>query len=176
MFSSRERTSELRQAPCDGVVFAGVQVDMQLTPTITFRHIRGTDLVEAAIRERLRKLETHAPRIVGCRVLMERVQRHHEAGNRYHVRLDFTVPGGAIAVSHEAGLFAAVKDADAEKLSKAAESDPQRKHALVAIREAFDIARRQLQDHVKRERGATKADRARRRPRASRRGVASKKS
>jgi len=93
---------------------------------------------------------------MGCRVLVELVQRHHEAGNRYHVRLDLTVPGEEIVVAHEAGLHATAQDVDAEKLTKVAESDPERKHAPVAIREAFDIARRRLQDYARRQRGAVK--------------------
>jgi len=34
--------------------------------------------------------------------------------------------------------------------------DPERKHVSVAIREAFDIARRRLQDYARRQRGAVK--------------------
>jgi cold shock CspA family protein len=60
-------------------------------------------------------------------------------------------------VAHEAGLHATAQDADLEELTKVAESDPERKHARVAIREAFDIARRQLQDHARRQRGTVKA-------------------
>jgi cold shock CspA family protein/ribosome-associated translation inhibitor RaiA len=129
---------------------------MQLTPTITFRGIEGTAALESDIRARLRKLETYYPRIIGCRVLVELVQRHHGAGNRYHVRIDLTVPGEEIVVAHEAGLHATAQDVAAERLTKAAESDPERKHVRVAIREAFDAARRRLQDHARRQRGAVK--------------------
>jgi cold shock CspA family protein len=94
---------------------------------------------------------------MGCRVLVELVQRHHEAGNRYHVRIDLTVPGEEIVVAHDAGLHATAQDVDAKKLTKVAESDPERKHARVAVREAFDIARRRLQDYARRQRGAVKA-------------------
>lgn len=144
---------------------------MPLTPTIAFRNIKGTDTLDAAIRAQLRKLETYADRIIGCRVLVEFAQRHHETGNRYHVRIDLVVRGGRIAVSHTAGLFASAKDSAADKVSKSAESDPQYKHALVAVREAFDTARRQLQDYARRQRDAVKASRSRRRPRTSRRSV-----
>jgi cold shock CspA family protein len=41
-------------------------------------------------------------------------------------------------------------------MTKLAETDPERKHARVAIREAFDIARRQLQDFARRQRGTVK--------------------
>ena len=130
---------------------------MQLTPLVTFRGVERTDALETEILARLRKLETYYGRIMGCRVLLELVQRHHEAGNRNHVRIDLTVPGEEIVVAHEAGLHATAQDVDEERLSKVAESDPERKHARVAIREAFDIARRQLQDYARRQRGTVKS-------------------
>lgn len=130
---------------------------MQLTPTITFRGVRRTAAIDSDIAERLRKLETFYDRIMGCRVLVELVQRHHEAGNRYHVRIDLTVPGEEIVVAHDATLHAAVRDVEAERLSKGTEPDPAHKHVRVAIREAFDAARRQLQDFARRQQGAVKA-------------------
>ena len=132
------------------------EADMQLTPTITFRGVEHTAALDTEILTRLRKLETYESQIMGCRVVLELLQRHHEAGNRYHVRIDLTVPGEEIVVSHEAGLHATAQDVDAERMTKAAESDPERKHARVAIKEAFDIARRRLQDHARRQRGAVK--------------------
>lgn len=130
---------------------------MELTPTITFRGIDASAALEADIRTRLRKLDTYCDSIMGCRVLVELVQRHHEAGNRYHVRIDLTVPGEELVVAHEASLRAAAQDVDAEKVTRLGEPDPARKHAHVAVREAFDIARRRLQDYVRRQRGAVKA-------------------
>lgn len=129
---------------------------MQLTPTITFRGVERTTALETEILTRLRKLETYYQRIMGCHVLVELVQRHHGAGNRYHVRIDLTVPGEEIVVAHEAGLHATAQDVDVEKFTKLAESDPERKHVRVAIRESFDIARRRLQDYARRQRGAVK--------------------
>ena len=129
---------------------------MPLTPTVTFRGIEPTDALEAEILMRARKLETYYSRIIGCRVLIELVQRHHEAGNRYHVRIDLTVPGDQIVVSHEASLYATALDVLTEELTKAAEIDPERKHPGVAIREAFDVARRRLQDYARMQRGAVK--------------------
>jgi cold shock CspA family protein/ribosome-associated translation inhibitor RaiA len=129
---------------------------MQLTPAITFHGVERTSALEAEVMRRVRKLETYYPRIIGCRVLVDLVQRHHESGNRYHVRIDLTVPGEEIVVTHEAGPHATALDIDAEKLTKAAESDAERKHALVAIRDAFDVARRRLQDCGRRQRGSVK--------------------
>lgn len=129
---------------------------MQLTPTITFHGIERTAARETEVIARLRKLETYYQGIMGCRVLVELVQRHHEAGNRYHVRIDLTVPGEEIVVTHEASLRATTRSVDAEKITRLAEPDPERKHLHVAIREAFDIARRRLQDYARRQRGSVK--------------------
>jgi cold shock CspA family protein/ribosome-associated translation inhibitor RaiA len=129
---------------------------MQLTPTITFRGVDRTQALETEILRRVQKLDTYYPAIVGCRVAVELVQRHHEAGNRYHVRIDLTVPGEEIVVAHEAGLHATAQDLDADTLRKVAESSPERKHVRVAIREAFDIARRRLQDYARQQRGMVK--------------------
>lgn len=130
---------------------------MQLTPIITFRGMDRSDALESEIHARITRLETYYGSIMGCRVLVELAQRHHEAGNHYHVRIDLTVPGEELVVAHEASLHATAQDIDVERARKADEPDPERKHARVAIREAFDIARRQLQDYARRQRGAVKA-------------------
>jgi cold shock CspA family protein len=72
------------------------------------------------------------------------------------VRIDLTVPGEEIVVAHDASLHAGAKDVEAEKATKADEPDPERKHARVAIREAFEIVRRRLQDFARRQRGDVK--------------------
>src|SRR5579859_3876135 len=134
----------------------GREADMQLTPTITFRGIDPTAALEAEIRTRIDKLETYDHSIMGCHVLVELSQRHHEFGNRYHVRIDLTVPGEEIVVAHQASLHATDQDIHLAKATKQDEADPERKHAFVAVREAFGIARRQLQDYARRHRGSAK--------------------
>ena len=129
---------------------------MQLTPTITFRGIGPSAALEAEIHTRIDKLETYYRSIMGCHVLVELAQRHHEAGNRYHVRIDLTVPGDEIVVAHETSLHATDQDIHLAKATKQDEADPERKHALVAIGEAFDIARRRLEDYARRQRGTVK--------------------
>jgi cold shock CspA family protein len=93
---------------------------------------------------------------MGCHVLVELSQRHHEFGNRYHVRIDLTVPGEEIVVAHDANLHATDQDIHLAKATKQDEADPERKHAFVAVREAFDVARRQLQDYARRHRCTVK--------------------
>lgn len=130
---------------------------MRLTPSVTFRGVRRTAALKTEVAERIEKLETYYRAIMGCRVLVELVHRHREAGNHCHVRIDLTVPGDELVVTHQAGLHATAKDMAARRLSKSSEPDPERKHARVAIHEAFDIARRQLQDYARRQRGMVKA-------------------
>ena len=130
---------------------------MQLTPTITFRGIEPSATLEAEIRIRIGKLEKYYRPITGCRVLVELAEHHHEIGNRYHVRIDLTVPGEEIVVAREASLHATDQDIHLAKATKQAEANPERKHAFVAVREAFDIARRRLQDYGRRQRGTVKA-------------------
>lgn len=129
---------------------------MQKPVTVTFRGIRHSEALEAEVRRQADALETHFAPIVGCRVLVELGAQHHKTGKRFHVRVDLTVPGDEIVVAHDASLHAAAKDAGTASGRKRDELHPERKHARVAIREAFAIARRQLQDYARRQRGAVK--------------------
>lgn len=129
---------------------------MQLAPVITFRGMKPSAALESDIQARIAKLETYYGSIMACRVMVELGERHHERGNRFHVRIDLTVPGEEIVVAHEANLHATAQDVDAGKVARIAETDPERKHARVAVREAFDIARRRLQDYARRQRGTVK--------------------
>ncbi|HUK33130.1 MAG TPA: HPF/RaiA family ribosome-associated protein, partial [Vicinamibacterales bacterium] len=121
-----------------------------MTPNITFRGIGRSDALEADVRARIAKLERFYKPLMGCRVLVEFAQRHHERGNHFHVRIDLTIPGGEIVVAHDGSMHATAKDIEAETSVQRAEPNPARKHAAVAVHEAFDIARRQLQDFARR--------------------------
>lgn len=129
---------------------------MRIAPTVTFRGIRRSTALEGEVLTRLRKLERYYPAITGCRVIVELLQRHHQHGNRYHVRICLTVPGEELAVAHDASLRAATRGVHARKITRLGEPAPERKHGRVAIHEAFDAARRQLQDYARRQRGTVK--------------------
>jgi len=136
---------------------------MQTRPRITFRDIRHSRALDKDVRELIEKLETYYDRIVSCIVLIELVQRHHEGGNRFHVRIDMTVPGETIVASHDANLHGNARDLAAQKLTKTTELDPGHVHARVAIHDAFETARRQLQDFARRQRRPVRGPRVRRR-------------
>lgn len=111
---------------------------MQLPLQITFRHMDPSATLEAKVRERAEKLERFADHIMSCRVVLEAPHKHRNQGNLYHVRLDITARGKEIVVSRESSLHQSHQD------------------PYVAVRDAFDAARRQLEDYVRRRRGHVK--------------------
>ena len=123
---------------------------------ITFRNLKHSDFLEAEIRARVARLERYYEGLLACRVLVEVPHRRHGRGNRYHLRIDLTAPGGEISVSHEASLYPGLQDIEVEAMTKTADIEAVHKQVTVAIREAFDTARRRLQDFVRRQRGTVK--------------------
>ncbi|EAA20348.1 hypothetical protein [Plasmodium yoelii yoelii] len=111
---------------------------MRLSPQITFRNMSPSEAMERNILERIEKLDSFYDGIMSCRVMIEASHKHHHQGNVYHVRIDLTVPGHELAVSRDPGRDHAHED------------------AYVAIRDAFDAARRQLEDLERRQRSQVK--------------------
>jgi cold shock CspA family protein len=132
---------------------------MTLIPIqITFRGLQPSDALEADVRERVTWLEQFHEGIVRCRVLVEIPHRHRHDGRHFHVRIELTVPGGdPIVVSHEPSLHARLKDVEGELHHKETEIESVHRYAHVAIREAFDVARRRLEDFAREQRGTVKA-------------------
>ena len=108
---------------------------MTTFPTqITFRGFDHSDALEETIRERAAWLAQYYARLERCRVLVDLPHRHHRDGKRFHVRIELAAPGAApIVVSVDPSL-------DAHQ----------------AVHEAFDIARRRLEDVVREQRGDVK--------------------
>ena len=131
---------------------------MTLIPTqVTFRGLPHSDALEADIRERAGRLEQFCAGIVRCRVLVEIPHRHRHTGRHFHVRVEVTVPGSdPIVVNHEPSLHGRLKDFEDEAARKDAEIEAVHRYASVAVREAFDAARRRLEDVAREQRGAVK--------------------
>ena len=104
---------------------------MRLPIQISFRNMHRSEAVEQAIVERAEKLERYYDRIMGCRVIVETRHRRHQ-GDLYHLRIDLTLPGHEIVVGREPSLHHASED------------------VYVAVRDAFDAARRRLEDYARR--------------------------
>lgn len=106
-----------------------MQTDLQ----ITVRDMEHSPALEERIREKVKKLEQVYTRIMGCRVVLEAPHRHKHQGKQFSVRLDVTVPGKVIVVNHD-----------------------HHEDAYVALRDAFNAARRQLEDYGRIQRGDVK--------------------
>lgn len=113
-------------------------LSMQLPIQITFRNFPHSDAIDAYVRERAAKLDTFFTRITACRVVVETPHQHQQHGRHFRVRIDLTVPGGEVVVSH------------------APDENPTNEDPYAAIDQAFDQMGRRLQDHVRRQRGDVK--------------------
>jgi ribosome-associated translation inhibitor RaiA len=111
---------------------------MRLPLQITFRGMEASDAITARIRERAEELDRLSDRIVACHVVVDSGQGHQRKGRIHHVRVTLTVPGGEIAVTRDPPEHHAHEDMN------------------VAIRDAFDATRRQLEDHLRRHHGQVK--------------------
>jgi hypothetical protein len=140
---------------------------MQSEPVITLRGMKSSETLERDIRRRIASLERYYRGIVGCRVLVEVAGRHHESGHRFHVRIDLGVPGGQVVVAHNAGPRVRRPAGTIERARKADETARELRHARVAVRTAFEVMRRRLQDFGRRQRGDVKSGPASARARRS---------
>jgi len=108
---------------------------MQIPVEITLRDIPHSDAVETRIREKIDKLDRFHERVMSCRVTVESPQQKKHQGKLYSVHIDLKVPGGGELVVNR------MQDED----------------IYVAIRDSFDAAARQLEDHARRQRGDVKS-------------------
>ena len=106
---------------------------MQIPLQISLHGIAHSSALYDAIREKAEKLQRYYDRIMSCRVVLELAARHQRKGKQYAVRIDLKVPSSEIAVTHE-------HDEDLQ----------------VALRDAFDAARRRLEDYARTQRGDVK--------------------
>ena len=96
---------------------------MQTPLQITVRGIAHSEALELRIRDKAAKLEEFHPRITSCRVTVEEVQKHKQQGREFQVAVDVRLPGKEVVVNR----------AHAED-------------AYVAVRDAFDAAKRQIDE------------------------------
>jgi len=106
---------------------------MHMPLQITIRDIEHSEALESLIREKAKKLDEFFNDIMSCRVVVELPHKHHHQGKQFNVRLDIGVPGSEIVVTRD----------HAEDV-------------YVALRDAFDAAKRQLEDYVHKLRGEVK--------------------
>ncbi len=111
---------------------------MQVPLQVVFRGLDRSDAVEAKVREAADKLAHVSTQIVACRVSIESPHHHHAAGRVYHVRIDATLPSRTLVASRESDAHHAYTD------------------VYVAVRDAFDAMRRQIEEYEQKRRGEVK--------------------
>ena len=107
---------------------------METSLQITMQNVPRSEALEARIRESAAKLEQFHPRITSCRVAVDEIDKHQHHGRQYRVKVEVHAPGHEQAVStlhHHEDVY-------------------------VALRDAFDSARRQLEEEVREARGDVK--------------------
>ncbi|OGS97208.1 MAG: ribosomal subunit interface protein [Gallionellales bacterium RBG_16_56_9] len=107
---------------------------MQIPLQITIRDVEHSEALEAHIRDKVNKLEEFFENIMSCRVVVEMPHKHHHQGKQFNVRIDISVPGSEIVVNHD-----------------------NHEDVYVALRDAFDAAKRRLEDYARKIRGNVKA-------------------
>ena len=129
-----------------------------MTPTadITYRNMAGSQWLDAQIQKRAAKLATFCPDILSCKVIVEIPHRHHEQGNRFHIRLAIAVPGEKILAGQAPNLHVNRPDGEAARERRSLKTFA-RKDALLTLNQAFDAAKRQLRDYVRVRRYQVKA-------------------
>ena len=106
---------------------------MKLPVQITFHGTERSDAVEAAVQEKVRHLERFAGDIMSCRVAIDLMQKHQQQGRPFGVRIELRVAGRDLAVNRV-----------------------QNEDVYVALRDAFDDMKRQVEDAVRLRRGKVK--------------------
>ena len=103
---------------------------MQFPMHITFHNTRRTQRAEELVMEHAERLDKFFGRIQACEVVIDKPHHHHNKGNTYEVRILLSLPGQKLA-----GSTKGAHKGDHTILS-------------VALRDAFESARRQLQHTV----------------------------
>lgn len=117
---------------------------MPIPLEITFESgLTPSDALRRRIGKEAEKLEKFHDRIVSCRVAVKGRSHRRKHGDLFDVRLQISTPGGRDIVI------------DRNPPENHAHED-----AYVAIRDAFNAARRKLQDLHRRQQGQTKAHEA----------------
>lgn len=106
---------------------------MQSLLKLTVHGVDHSAALETHIRSKVEKLEEFFEHIISCHVVVEMPHKHQQQGRQFNVRIDIGVPGNEIVVTRD----------HAEDV-------------YVALRNAFDAAKRQLKDYAHKVRGDVK--------------------
>lgn len=100
---------------------------------ITFRGVPQSAALERYVGEQARALDRQCDRIQACQVVVEALHQHRQQGAQFAVRLNIMLPGTEVVVNREHG-----------------------EDIYIALRDAFEAARLQLKDHMRRQSGTAR--------------------
>jgi ribosome-associated translation inhibitor RaiA len=123
---------------------------------ITWRDMAPSTAVGTKIREEAARLDEFYDRITSCHVTIGIPRRYQNGKYQFHVRIDLIVPGAEIVVNHEPTLQRSLQRLGGEERAKWQELLAPHKDVYVAIRVAFKVARRKLQEYSHRQYGGVK--------------------
>ena len=106
---------------------------MTIPINVAFHGMDRSEALETHIREKVDALEQLHPNLTRCTVTIEKPHHHKHQGNTFNVRIDLHVPGDELVVNRDA------------------HEDP-----YVALRDAFEAAKRQIKRHAQKKRGDVK--------------------
>jgi ribosomal subunit interface protein len=112
---------------------------MQTPIEIAFQHCEPSEEIRAEIARQVKRLERFSDRITSCHVTVAGPQTRHRQGELFKIDIRIAMPE-----HHDVIVGKTHGDA------------PEREHDLVAIREAFDAAVRQVEDVARDMRGQVK--------------------
>jgi cold shock CspA family protein len=113
---------------------------MQTPVEITYHRCEPSESIRNEIEKQARRLEQFSPRITSCRVVVNGPGTRHRSGGRFKVDIRIAMP------QHNDVI-----------VGKTHDDAPEQEHVLVAIRDAFDAAVRQIEDVQRNLRGQVKA-------------------
>jgi len=117
---------------------------------VHFHGIEKSDAVEQRVRDKVAKLQSHFERMTSCRVGIEATQRTPQKPKVYQIKIEIGMPRRkAIVVTHDR-----IGSHANEELG-------------LAIRDAFEVARRKVDAMAAKIGQRGKLDRGRRKPRPS---------
>ena len=111
---------------------------MQIPLNIEFRNLEPSEPLRKDIEEKVAKLEKIASEITSFRVVVEMPHKHKNQGRLFRVNVDITLPGKEIVASASSDKNHAYEN------------------AYVVVRDAFNAARKQLQQFLSKRRGDVK--------------------
>ncbi len=112
---------------------------MQIPAEIVYKHCEPTDELQAAVSKQIERLERFSKRITSCRVVVSAPAARHRQGGHYEVDIRIALPG-------RKDVIVAERHGDA----------PELEHPQVAIKRAFDVAVREIEDAMRDLRGDVK--------------------